>query len=779
MLSLLHIENIAVIESADISFDGGFTVLTGETGAGKSIVIDAISAILGERAYRDMIRTGANKATVRAVFTGVPKLQWFEDNGVEYDPETIVQREIFLDGKNVCRVNGSLVTVSILRKLGIQLINIHGQHDSASLFDEDNHLAFLDAFAGNEALRSDYGEKYETVAKLRREIDRLTMDEGEKLRRMETLKYQIAEIEKAELEPGEDERLEDRRKILQNAEKLSNGMETAVECLYGGDDTDGAAGLLAQAEYALARLSRFSDSFNALHERVADLMYQVQDAAEEVRDARDGLSYSADELEQIESRLDVIHKLRRKYGTTCEDILAYLDSARKELDDIEFADDHLERLKGKLQKAEKAAWDAAIALRENRKAAAKAMSERILTELTQLDMPRVQFSCEFRETELTVAGADTVAFYMSANAGEALKPMSKVASGGELARIMLAMKNVLAEKDQVETLIFDEVDTGVSGRAAQKVAQKLKSANLIRYPGLFKLYASFAVDEGEIQPGIWDLNTLYDYHALVNMMSPSSHRSVVTIMIPEGSSCRQIFELLQEKRVCTVEALESYAATGDLGDHWFLDGLTRGDKYCLEGYLFPDTYEFYTNDTAENVLNKMLNNFDSRVDESIRGQLDSLNGYLVQLMTNNGRDSEYISSHMLSMADVITVASLIEKESASAEESYTIASVIYNRLYAWGSTPAYLNIDAAVIYGLGGKTDLTQADLQTDTPYNTYLHTGLTPGPITNPGLNSIKAALAPQNTKYYYYILDPAVGTHHFSSTLEEHEAFREAIRG
>ena len=390
MLSLLHIENIAVIESADISNDGGITVLPGETGAGNSIVNAAISAILGERAYRDMIRTGANKATVRAVFTGVPKLQWFEDNGVEYDPETIVQREIFLDGKNVCRVNGSLVTVSLLRKLGIQLINIHGPHDSAYQLDEDTHLAFLDAFAGNEALRSDYGEKYETVAKLRREIDRLTMDEGEKLRRMETLKYQIAEIEKAELEPGEDERLEDRRKILQNAEKLSNGMETAVECLYGGDDTDGAAGLLAQAEYALARLSRFSDSFNALHERVADLMYQVQDAAEEVRAARDGLSYSADELEQIESRRDVIHKPRRKYGTTCEDILAYLDSARKELDDIEFADDHLERLKGKLQKAEKAAWDAAIALRENRKAAAEAMSERILTE--QLEKGRQELS---------------------------------------------------------------------------------------------------------------------------------------------------------------------------------------------------------------------------------------------------------------------------------------------------------------------------------------------------------------------------------------------------
>ena len=475
MLSLLHIENIAVIESADISFDQGFNVLTGETGAGKSIVIDAISAILGERAYRDMIRTGTNKASVRAVFTDVPQLGWFEENGVEYDPETVIQREIHLDGKNVCRVNGSLVSVSILRKLGIQLINIHGQHDSASLFDEDNHLTFLDAFGDNESLRLNYSEKYEAVAKLRREIDRMTMDEGEKLRRMETLRYQIAEIEKADLEAGEDEVLEERRKLLQNAEKLSNGMEEAVECLYGGDDTDGAAGLLAQAEYALGRLARFSDSFNALHERVSDLKYQVQDIAEEVRDARDDLSYSADELEQIESRLDTIHKLRRKYGVTCADILEYLDKAKKELDDIEFADDHLERLKKKLQKAEKTAWEAALTLRENRKATAKSMSARILTELAQLDMPRVQFSCEFSETDLTANGADTVAFYMSANAGEALKPMSKVASGGELARIMLAMKNVLAEKDQVNTLIFDEVDTGVSGRAAQKVAEKLRS----------------------------------------------------------------------------------------------------------------------------------------------------------------------------------------------------------------------------------------------------------------------------------------------------------------
>ena len=475
MLSLLHIENIAVIECADISFDRGFNVLTGETGAGKSIVIDAISAILGQRAYRDMIRTGTSKASVRAVFTDVPKLPWFEENGVEYDPETIIQREVHLDGKNVCRVNGSLVTVSILNKLGIQLINIHGQHDSASLFDEANHLTFLDDFAGNESIRENYAEKYAAVDKLRREINRISMDEGEKLRRMETLKYQIEEIEKANLEAGEDEALEERRKLLQNSEKIAKGLNEAVESLYGGDDTDGAASLLNVAERALARIAKYSDDIASLHEKVADLMYQVQDAAEIARDVQYELSYSADELDRIESRLDVIHKLRRKYGTTCADILQYLEKAKQELDEIEFADDHVERLKKKLKKAEKEAWDAALELRRNRQEVAEKLSARILTELAQLDMPKVQFACQFTELELGSNGADAVAFYMSANVGEALKPMSKVASGGELARIMLAMKNVLAEQDKVDTLIFDEVDTGVSGRAAQKVAEKLKA----------------------------------------------------------------------------------------------------------------------------------------------------------------------------------------------------------------------------------------------------------------------------------------------------------------
>ena len=475
MLSLLHIENIAVIECSDISFDRGFNVLTGETGAGKSIIIDAISAILGERAYRDMIRTGTNKASVRAVFTDVPPLPWFENNAVIYDPETIIQRDIYLDGKNVCRVNGVLVTVSILRQLGLQLINIHGQHDSASLLDEENHLGILDSFASNEKIREDYAVKYHTVADLRREIQRMSMDESEKLRRIETLRYQIEEIGKANLKIGEDDALEQRRKFLQNAEKLSSGIEKVVECLYGGEESDGAVSLLAEAANTLSRLARYTDAYTALQGRLEDLMYQVQDVSEEMRFSQDELSYSADELEQIESRLDLIHRLRRKYGVSCEDILQYMDNAKRELDEIEFADDHLERLRNKLKKAEDEAWDAALKLRAVRKDTALLLAQRILTELSQLDMPRVQFTCEFSDKELSSDGADNVVFYMSANAGEALKSMSKVASGGELARIMLAMKNVLAEQDQVPTLIFDEVDTGVSGRAAQKVAEKLRS----------------------------------------------------------------------------------------------------------------------------------------------------------------------------------------------------------------------------------------------------------------------------------------------------------------
>ena len=475
MLRLLHIENIAVIEQAEIAFGDGFHAMTGETGAGKSIVIDAISAILGERAYRDMIRTGSSKASVRAIFDGVPELPWFAENEVPYEEEITVQRDIYLDGRNLCKVNGVAVTVNVLKKLGLRLINIHGQHDSAALFDENYHLSFLDSFAGNEPLLKEYSEQYEAMQALRRELNRMSMDEGEKLRRMETLKYQIEEISRAKLKAGEDEELESRRKLLQNSEKLSDGLEEASEALDG--DETGAATLLALAERALQRISRFDDSLSAIHDQVADLMYQVRDAAERVQEKRDELAYSAEELERMEERLDVIHRLRRKYGATCVDILVYLEKAKAELEEIEFADDRIAKLESKLKTAEKTAKETALRLRDARKQASVGLTERILWELADLDMKKVQFSCEFGETELTAVGADSLVFYMSANAGEALKPMNKVASGGELARIMLALKNVLAEKEGAPTLIFDEVDTGVSGRAAQRVAEKLRTVS--------------------------------------------------------------------------------------------------------------------------------------------------------------------------------------------------------------------------------------------------------------------------------------------------------------
>lgn len=477
MLRLLHIENIAVIEQADILFEDGFNVMTGETGAGKSIVIDAISAILGERAYRDMIRTGKTKASVRAVFDRIPSFPWFADNGIPYEDEITIQREIYSDGKNLCRVNGLPVSVGVLRQLGIRLINIHGQHDSAALFDENYHLSFLDGYACNEALLEGYGEKYRAVQSLKREIEHLSMDESEKLRRMETLRYQIEEISRAELKIGEDEALESKRKLAQNAEKLSDGLRDAAGCLDGDTDTDGASELLSQAERALSKLTRFDDSFAELHELVSDLMYRTQDAAEQVKDRLYTLSYSGEELERLEERLDIIYRLRRKYGATCEDILTYLQRAKSELDEIEFADERMEQLKKKLEKAEREANAAALTLREARKKASLSLTERVLKELSDLDMKKVRFDCRFEETELSPLGADAVAFYMSANLGEAMKPLNKVASGGELARIMLALKNVLAERDRVPTLIFDEVDTGVSGRAAQHVAEKLKAVS--------------------------------------------------------------------------------------------------------------------------------------------------------------------------------------------------------------------------------------------------------------------------------------------------------------
>ena len=474
MLSVLHIENIAVIEQAEILFEGGFNVLTGETGAGKSIVIDAISAILGERTYRDVIRTGANRAFVSAIFTNIPQYDWFSENQVEFDTQELqVQREIYADGRNVCRVNGRPVSVASLKKLGGRLINIHGQHDSQQLFDEENHLTYLDAFARDEQGLEAYQQAFSAMQSVQREIQKLSMDESEKLRLVETLTFQIEEICAANLVSGEEEQLKERRKVLQNAEKLSDALRMADEALYGGDSSDGAAGLLSNAEHALSRVSTISADMQTLHQKISDLMYSVQDAADELRAMRDDLSYSEGELEEIEERLDAIHKLKRKYGASVEDVLAYLADSEQRLDEIEFASDRIETLKKREAELQKETIRQGEILREKRLSAAQAMESRICDELRQLDMPKIRFVCEFTPQQPMQTGLDSVRFLMSANVGENLKPLSKVASGGELARIMLAMKQVLAQQDGVPTLIFDEVDAGVSGRAAQKVAYKL------------------------------------------------------------------------------------------------------------------------------------------------------------------------------------------------------------------------------------------------------------------------------------------------------------------
>ena len=479
MLSLLHIENIALIESADIRFEPGFNVLTGETGAGKSIVIDSIGAVLGERTSRDLIRTGASGARVSAVFCMLPDLPWFAQNDIVPDEngELILERELLGDGRNVCRVNGRPLTVSQLKSLGRQLLNIHGQHDGQQLLDPACHLGYLDRFGQNESHLDAYKSIYGQLSQIGAEIESLRMDEAEKARKMDNLTYQIAELERADLKAGEDETLAQRRDLLRNAGKIMEAVERAYQALTGGEDGQGAATLISDAQYSLQTGGRVSADLAELAQKAAELSHDVEDLAECVRDMRDGLESSSGELDEIESRLDVIYRLRKKYGATVADMLAYLERCKNELEQIQYADDTITELEKKYAGVLLQARQEAEKLSQARKLTAQQLQARIQTELEQLDMPKVRFFVEFSpkmgEVGLDVTGMDDVQFLMSANVGEDLKPIQKVASGGELARIMLALKNVLAENDDISTLVFDEVDTGVSGRAAQKVACKM------------------------------------------------------------------------------------------------------------------------------------------------------------------------------------------------------------------------------------------------------------------------------------------------------------------
>ncbi len=479
MLSLLHIENIAVISQADITFDQGFNVLTGETGAGKSIVIDSIGAIMGERTSRDLIRTGAKSARVSALFRDLPALPWFEEQGMGPDEngELLIERSIQADGKNACRVNGRPLLVTQLRELGQQLVNVHGQHDGQQLLDEECHLGYLDSFGGTQDVLEAFSTAYAQVRELRRERDKLQMDDGEKARRMDTLTYQIEELEKAELREGEDEELSQRREVLRNAERLTDAVDGAWQALTGGEDGEGAVSLLMEAGDRLAQGGRYSEGLRELSEKAEQLRCDADDLAELVRDLRGTLDFYPGELDEIEERLDRLYRLKKKYGGTVEEMLAYLERCREELDAIQFSEDRLNRLDKELEKALAQAVKAGKELSARRHTAAEELAKRIQSELTQLDMPKVRFQVEFAPKDapdgMDATGMDTVRFLMSANVGEALKPINKIASGGELSRIMLALKNVLAETEQVSTLIFDEVDTGVSGRAAVKVARKL------------------------------------------------------------------------------------------------------------------------------------------------------------------------------------------------------------------------------------------------------------------------------------------------------------------
>lgn len=474
MLELLHIENIAIIEAADIEFAPGFNALTGETGAGKSIVIDSLSAVLGQRTSRELIRTGAEKAFVSAAFSGMaPELT--EELGIqpEADGTLLLQREIQTDGKNVCRVNGRPVTVGQLRALGARLLNIHGQHDGQQLLDEEQHIVYLDSFGRMESLAITYAEKYKDFTDIRRQIGALQMDEAEKARRVDTLQYQIEELRRAKLKSGEEEELTARRGMLRNAEKFLGAVAGADYALNGDDSGGGALSALRQAQDALSGVRHLDDAFGQLYERLGEAYSEVYDIAATVEDKRGELDVSPGELDRVESRMDLLYRLKKKYGATVEDMLDYQARCEAELAQIEDAGDTLARLEQALSKAEKEARQAAQALSDARKAAADRLTAQILTELQQLDMGKIRFAVDFAEKPLDSDGMDTVRFLMSANVGEELRPIHKIASGGELARIMLAMKNVLSEQDHVGTMVFDEVDTGVSGRAAQKVAEKM------------------------------------------------------------------------------------------------------------------------------------------------------------------------------------------------------------------------------------------------------------------------------------------------------------------
>lgn len=476
MLSNLQIENIAVIKSASIDFENGFNVMTGETGAGKSIVIDSLNAILGERTSRELIRSGADSASVCAEFQNVGDnvKNELEKLGIEKDDTLIVSRKLTPDGKNVCRINGMPATVSMLKALGVQLVNIHGQLDNQSLLSPETHCSFIDKLAGSGRVLNEFKELYSLYIKKENELKSLNTDVNEKNRRLDILNYQIEEIQKADIRPGEKDELTEKLGFLRNAEKVLDLLHTAYAALNGDGEMPGAADIAADAASKLLSAADYSSDFTETANGVNDAAMNLSAYTEELRDKIYSLDYDPNETERAEERLDVIYRLSQKYGDSEEAILAYLENAEKERDALSFSDERAEQLRAETEKAYNEALAAAKKLSEIRIEAGKKFSADVERELAFLDMPSVKFIVNDSVGELYENGIDNIEFLLSANAGEEPKPLSKIASGGELSRIMLAIKCVLSELDDIDTLIFDEIDSGVSGRAALKIAAKMK-----------------------------------------------------------------------------------------------------------------------------------------------------------------------------------------------------------------------------------------------------------------------------------------------------------------
>lgn len=478
MLSSLQIENVAVIQKAEVHFEPGLNVLTGETGAGKSILIDSINAILGNRTSKDLVRTGAAKAVIRAAFEQVPPavLDKLEQSGYERSEALLLSREITAEGKSSCRINGMPATAAILRELCGGLININGQHDSVGLLNPAHHLDILDDYAQNRTVFQEYYTLYRELVQVKRELDALITDEAEKQRKIDLLQYQVQEIEDAGLTAGEEQTLENRRKVLSNASAIRDRLAQSYALLSGSDDAAGAVDLLGEASNAVDAAAQLDPALTAAAGQLLDLYYNAKDVAADLIGRLDAYDTNDAELDEVEQRLDLLYRLKRKYGSTVEDVIAFGQKAREELDNIQNSQQRHDALQAEKLRLYAKAREKAEALTQTRLKAFEELNTRISGTLDFLNMPGVRMTLRHTRGPLASHGQDSIEFYISTNPGESPKPLAKIASGGELSRITLAIKNAMADKDAVPTVIYDEIDSGVSGKAAGRIGEVLRQS---------------------------------------------------------------------------------------------------------------------------------------------------------------------------------------------------------------------------------------------------------------------------------------------------------------